>query len=162
MLARRIVSVFILTGLISCSDNNQINNSNTSDSIVHEVDQHSEETSDDELFIDTCKCSFAYIGEIKSSKNRLDLIISGKGWNPNYYSCSYTWGELVNNEFPPDSTIQDFRVHLMDLEKVENLDSSFFVSKAFNDNLIATYYKGICVFDPNKTGKYPKPKQWIE
>lgn len=120
-------------------------------------------------FSDTCLCSFDYIGKIRSGTSRFDLILAGKGWNPIYYSCSWTWGEIINNEFPPDSLVTDFRIHLVDLDKLEkNIDSTFLKSKQFNDNLIATYSKignnefMICKFDPNRTGKYPKPKQWKE
>jgi len=120
-------------------------------------------------FSDTCLCSFDYIGEIRTGVNRLDLLIAGKGWNPSFYSCSWTWGELISNEYPPDSIITDYRVHLVDLDKLEaSVDSTFLTSKQFNDNLIATYSRTdneeywTCKFDPNKTGKYPKPKQWTE
>lgn len=120
-------------------------------------------------FSDTCLCSFDNIGKIRTSEKRFDLILAGKGWNPSFYSCSWTWGELINNEFPPDSTITDFRIHLVDLDKLDNkLDSTFLTTKQFNENLIATYSKTgnnkymTCKFDPNKTGKYPKPKQWTE
>jgi hypothetical protein len=120
-------------------------------------------------FSDTCLCSFDYIGKIRTSEKRFDLILAGKGWNPSFYSCSWTWGEIINNEFPPDSIISDFRIHLVDLDKLDNnLDSTFLTNKQFNENLIATYSKTsndeymTCKFDPNKTGKYVKPKQWTE
>ena len=116
-----------------------------------------------------CLCSFDRIGEIKSGNKRFDLIIAGKGWNPSSYSCSWSWGEFINNEFPPDSSIKDFRIHLVDLNKIgKKLDSTFLSTKLFNENLIATYSKTdieeymTCKFDPNKTGKYPKPKHWTE
>lgn len=116
-------------------------------------------------FSDTCLCTFEYIGEFRTRVNRFDLVLSGKGWKPEYWSCSWTWGELINNEFPPDSLVTDFRIHLVDLEKI---DSNTFISNKFKDNLIATYSRlpneeyMTCKFDPNKTGKYPKPKQWVE
>ena len=120
-------------------------------------------------FSDSCACTFNYIGEIRSEIDRYDLLISGKGWDPNSYSCSYSWGELISNEFPPDPLISDFRIHLLDIEILDQkIDSTFLRSEIFNNNLIATYSKRdgekymTCKFDPNKTGKYPKPKQWIE
>ncbi len=120
-------------------------------------------------FSDSCLCSFDYIGKIRTGAKQFDLILSGKGWTPSFYSCSWTWGEIINNEFPPDSLVTDFRIHLVDIDKLEkNIDSTFLKSKQFNDNLIATYSKSgnneymTCKFDPNKTGKYPKPKQWTE
>lgn len=120
-------------------------------------------------FSDTCLCSFDYIGKIRTGISRFDLILAGKGWNPTYYSCSWTWGEIICNEFPTDSLVTDFRIHLVDIDRLDkNIDSTFLQSKKFNDNLIATYSKTgnnefmTCKFDPNKTGKYPKPKQWTE
>lgn len=120
-------------------------------------------------FSDTCKCSFNYLGGFNYNKSRYDLLISGTGWNPEYWSCTFTFGELISNEFPPDTLITDFRIHLVDLQKInKKLDSAFFESAIIQENLMATqrlwpgdeYTK--CKFDPNKTGKYPKPKQWIE
>lgn len=120
-------------------------------------------------FTDTCLCSFDYIGKIRTGTKRFDLILAGKGWNPSFYSCSWTWGELINNEFPPDSMVTDFRIHLVDIDKLDkNIDSTFLTTKQFNENLIVTYSKTgknehmTCKFDPNKTGKYPKPKQWTQ
>lgn len=120
-------------------------------------------------FTDTCSCSFNRIGGIKSEKGRFDLIIEGKGWNPNSYSCTYSWGELISNEFPPDSSISDFRIHLLDVAMPDQkIDSTFLKSEIFNNNLIATYSKCkgekymTCKFDPNNTGKYPRPRKWIE
>lgn len=119
-------------------------------------------------FSDTCLCSFDMIAEIRSG-NKLDLLISGKNWNPDFYSCSWTWGEYIANEFPGDSTIKEFSIHLVDMDKQkEVLDSRFLLTKTFNDHLIASYSKVpgetymSCKFDPNKTGKYPKPQQWTE
>ncbi|MGQ3013374.1 MAG: hypothetical protein ACT6QS_06690 [Flavobacteriales bacterium] len=116
---------------------------------------------------DTCACTFDIIGEIHNGE-RLDLLISGRGWNPKSYACSYTWGEFIYNEFAPD-TVTDFRIHLVDLEKEQvQPDKAFLNSKTFNDNLIATYAKQEgntnmrCRFDPNRTGKYPKPEHWID
>lgn len=120
-------------------------------------------------FSDTCICSFDYLGGFRYNNDRYDLLISGTGWNPNYWSCTFTFGELISNEFPPDTLINDFRIHLVDLKKINKpLDSILFESALIQKNLIATqklwpgdaYTK--CKFDPNKTGKYPKPKQWIE
>ena len=120
-------------------------------------------------FTDTCLCSFDYIGKIRTGTKRFDLILAGKGWNPSFYSCSWTWGELIYNEFPPDSMVTDFRIHLVDIDKLDkNTDSTFLTTEQFNENLIATYSKTgnneymTVKFDPNKTGKYPKPKQWTE
>ncbi|MES2132670.1 MAG: hypothetical protein V4506_09985 [Bacteroidota bacterium] len=119
-------------------------------------------------FSDSCSCTFNTLAHIKSG-NTLDLVLSGKGWNPNAYSCSWTWGEIIHNEFPDDPTIEEFRIHLLDLDSIhQKSDVPFLQSKEFKQNLIATYSKSegqtsyTCKFDPNKIGKYPKPKQWRE
>ena len=120
-------------------------------------------------FSDTCLSTFEPIGEVKFKGGRLDLILSGKGWNHKYYSCTWPWGELISNESPSDTASIDFRIHLVDLDKTQLvIDSAFLQSQLFKDNLIATYSKDpdkeymTCKFDPNKTGKYQKPKQWTE
>ena len=127
------------------------------------------ETDDGPPFSDTCVCSFEYIGKIRTSRQRFDLIISGKGWNPSYNSCVFSWGELINNESPPDTLVTDFRIHLVDIASLDkNIDSIFLSSKLFSDNLIATFSKAsnekymTCKFDPNRKGKYTKPKKWTE
>lgn len=159
--------------IMSCNQKTE----NTSESSHHNVSKHIETVdSESELvdevgppFSDTCLSSFDYIGNIRVDENRFDLILSGKNWNPEYYSCTYTWGELINNEFPPDTLVKDFRIHLIEVDSLPNdLDSTFFETEIFKTKLIATYSKGkneeymTCKFDPNKTGKYSKPKQWVE
>ena len=120
-------------------------------------------------FPDTCDCSFQHLGNFRFSPKRYDIVISGKGWNPEYVSCTYTWGEYISNVFPPDTLVTDFRIHLVDIEKLEKpLDSLWFESKRFKNNAIATYahYEGsqymVTRFDPFKTGKYKTPEQWME
>ena len=139
----------------------------TTTSVTKSVLKNNDE--DGPPFSDTCLCSFDDIGKIRTNPKRFDLILSGKGWNPTFYSCSWTWGEIIYNESLEDTTITDFRIHLLDVDKLDkNLDSSFLTSSTFNDHLIATFSRTnndeyrTCKFDPNKTGKYPKPKQWTE
>ena len=119
---------------------------------------------------DSCTCTFSYEGGLKVNEGRYDLFISTTNWNRDCYSCTLKWGELINNEFPPDSSYKDFRIHLLDFkfQKSKITDVSIYLSEIFEDNLIATYSKlpseenWTCKFDPNNVGKYPKPTQWIE
>ena len=160
----KFITIIISMSLIlffSCSEINK------TDSIEH-TSSHMD-TEDGSPFSDTCLCSFNKLGEVRWNKDRCDVFISSKGWNPDYYSCSWSWGEFINNESPEDTSIIDFRIHLVDLDKIhQTIDSAFLSSKYFNDNLIATFSKTqgekyrTCKFDPNKMGKYPKPKQWTE
>lgn len=114
-----------------------------------------------------CACSFQYVGVVRVSESRWDEIQLGKGWDGRRHSCSFTWGEHINNNFPPDSTITDFRMHLVDLDSADILlTPEFLNSKLFKDHLIVTSINGVnsltTKWDPNRTGKYVKPKQWME
>ena len=162
---RSIVIIFSLFLVLSCSETEKVENK------INSIEHISSKADNEEgpPFSDTCLCSFEKIGEVKSSNNRCDIFISGKGWNPNYKSCSWSWGELIYNESPSDTLLTDFRIHLVDVDKLDKkIDTTFLNSKNFNENLIATFSKTkeeaymTCKFDPNKIGKYPKPKHWTE
>lgn len=70
---------------------------------------------------------------------------------------------------PDDTNITVVKVHLLDLE---NFTLPTSLTEFGNDTLkqyaIAAFTydkksgKAHCEFDPYKTGKYPKPKQWVE
>lgn len=177
MTLKNLILIFISISIFSCTENNSVDVKPTADnqidtnenSATEKVNVTQEYNDGGPPFSDTCACSFDIIADIKSNENRQDLILSGKDWNPDFYSCSWTWGEFINNESPTDTMIKDFRIHLIDLEKINGkVDFTFLNSKEFNENLIATYSKSVgekymtCKFDPNKTGKYPKPKQWVD
>lgn len=117
-------------------------------------------------FSDSCQCRFNLIKEVRTSEERFDIVYSGKGWNPNYYSCTWVWEELVNNDFPPDSLVSDFRCHLIFADKISdsiNLDSSFFKSDWFKSKLIVTFSKEedeeftSSKYDPFENGLFSKP-----
>ena len=42
-------------------------------------------------FNDTCLCNFGEFGDYKISEDNYNIYNRGKGWNPAYYSCSWTW-----------------------------------------------------------------------
>ncbi len=158
----------IIILISSCTESNKKNNvvKNDNSTKVENVVINNE---DGPPFSDSCLCKFNILGEVKTLPNQLDVIISGKGWNPLFYSCNYIWGELINNQVPSDSTISDLRIHLVDIDKVEGgVDSRFLNSNIFKSNIIVTYSKTanseirVCTFDPNKTGKYTKPEIWEE
>ena len=181
-MTRTIIGILLSFVLFGCgSDPEPSNSDNQVDQNIKENDKQeliTEESNTSEPIIknedgppfsDSCTCRFDYIAEFRYNDHRYDLILSGKEWNPEYWSCTYSFGELISNEFPPDSLITDFRIHLVNIEKFDTkMDSILFESEYFQNNLIATqrlwpgdeYTK--CKFDPNKTGKYPKPEQWIE
>ena len=177
-----IVAIMLSIVLFGCSNtaekemvsNESLNETSQTGQEVLPTQEHETTTpkinnEDGPPFSDSCICSFDFIAEFKYNDHRFDLILSGKGWNPDFWSCTYSFGELMSNEFPPDTTITDFRIHLVDLEKFESeVDSAIFESELIQNKLIATQrlWPGDeftkCKFDPNKTGKYPKPKQWLE
>jgi hypothetical protein len=114
-----------------------------------------------------CESTFEYVGLVKISESRWEEIQIGKGWNPKQHSCSFTWGEHIYNNFPPDTSITDFRMHLVDLDRAEiELTPEFINSRLFKEHLIVTSISGAgelkTFWDPHKTSKYPKPKQWRE
>lgn len=152
--------VILLNGCFETHENPVENVENKSSSEVHESGPP---------WDDTCVCSFDKIGEIKMSKNRIDIFISGKGWDSELESCTWPWGELINNESTEDTLVTDFRIHLLDIEELpDKLYNTFFDSNIYKTKLIASYYLqdgeeySQCVFDPNNTGDYEKPKQWVE
>ncbi|MBS3915239.1 MAG: hypothetical protein KG003_12140 [Bacteroidetes bacterium] len=148
------------------NDNQQITDSvqNDKDSEITVPPKNNSE--DVPPFSDTCACSFDIIGDIRISPTHMERIISGIGWNPQSHSCSWTWGELIANALPPDSLITVFKIHLVELPKSNiTLNPEFIQSNAFKSSLIATnttkgMRESLCIFDPFKTGKYPKPKYW--
>lgn len=119
-------------------------------------------------FNDTCVSSFARIAQVKIN-DTIETIVSGKDWNPEYCSCTYTWGELINNEIPNDSSFKSHRIYLVDLDSIEStIDKEYLDSDEFKNYTIAKYYKKEgeeykkSYFDPYKIGKYPKPSRWVE
>lgn len=179
---RTIELIFLGITLIGCQTEGELSNETeipdpiaekniNSPDTLNKIDEKSIEINNEDgpPFSDSCDCTFDYIASFNYNKHRYDLIISGKGWNPEFWSCTYVFGELISNEFPPDSSVTDFRIHLVDIAKFDSeMDSALFESELVQNKLIATqrlwpgdeYTK--CKFDPNKTGKYPKPEQWVE
>ena len=167
MRRKPIIFSFFFVALFACSENSNTDKKQDNlghlDSVV-DFQKQKKQVVGGLTFSDTCLCSFDNIATIKRNKNKIDLIISGKKWNSASDLCNFAWGEITHNS-PQDPSITDFKIHLVDLDKLENnIDSTFLTSKIFNDHLIATYSetqnKRHCIFDPNKTKKYPKPKEY--
>jgi hypothetical protein len=168
-------TLFFLLSLLSigCSEKNQVTTTEESiaaesslPTIIDTTEAEETETEDGPPFKVDCPCSFADLGRVRVSAERYDVLVSGTDWNPKLNSCNWIWGELVNNEVPPDTLITDLRIHLLDLNKVEQkIDRDFLESRTFKENLIATHSKQpreeymTTKFDPNKTGKYADPNK---
>lgn len=118
--------------------------------------------------IENCSIKYDYLKEFKTGNSRYDIIISGAGWKPDSFSCTYAYGELIANEYAPEG-ITDFRIYLIDIKELPIdlvIDTNFFNLPKIKNKTIAsqTIIDSVYnhVFDPNNTGKYPKPKQWID
>lgn len=109
-----------------------------------------------------CKASFHFLGEKINSDSTMDIYISGKGIDWNVDCCIFFWGEDINNR-PSPPGIKKTRIHLMDLDEftVPKKDSDY------GDNKLKKFVIAIAhsdstglyeIYDPFKTGKYPKPK----
>lgn len=121
---------------------------------------------DDIPFTYPCDFDFRYMEVIKVSESRYEEIIASKGWDSGKGSCTWVYGEHIYNNFFPDSIITEYRTHLVDLDSSQiELTPEFLQSKLFKSHVIATTINGKGIFktiwDPNKTGKYPKPVQWV-
>lgn len=127
------------------------------------------EDEDGPPFENECKANFHRFGEYKISNSDCHIYYCGKGWNPDFYSCSWSWGELINNEFSDDTNVTAITIHLLDLERfVVPRDGSEYGNDSIKNYVIAVYGRksgggdAKSIFDPFKTGKYPRPEQWIE
>lgn len=133
-----------------------------------EANVHSEEF-DGPPFEEECEAGFHLAGTHKISNGNYNIYYLGKGWEPELYACSFTWGELISNGFPEDTAITGMKIHLLDLDKfVVPSDDSDYGQDSIKSYVIAVYSrdektgKYRTMFDPFKTGKYPKPSQWVE
>jgi len=118
-------------------------------------------------FKDTCKCNFKRLGFYKISNDNYNVYLSGKNWNPQFKSCSFTWGEIIFNEIPSDTNIAVLKIHLLDLDRfIVPTDLTDYGNDSIKKYVIAIYYRykngHKCIFDPFVTGKYPKPQGWSE
>lgn len=141
-----------------------------------EEQQHSDELPPAELrameideppFNYPCDFDFIDMGIVRVSDSRWEEIQCGKGWDSRKGSCTWVYGEHIYNNFFPDSTVTEYRTHLVDLDSSQiEMTPEFLNSELFKSHLIVTTINGKDVFetqwDPNKTGKYQKPRQWIE
>ena len=117
-------------------------------------------------FKDSCLCTFQKFGVYKISNSNFNVYYSGKGWNPKYNSCTYSWGEIKYNENPNDTTVTYLKIHLIDLEKFILPNN---MTEYGNDSIkkyviaICSYdYKNnkrTCTYDPFVTGKYSGPAE---
>jgi hypothetical protein len=127
------------------------------------------EDSEGPPFKDKCLCTFKEFGYYKINKDNFNIYYSGKHWNPKYYSCMWTWGEILSNEYPSNYKVNVLTMHLLDLDNfIIPTNLTEYGNDTIKKYVIAVYRqylkkgKGVCTFDPYKTGKYPKPEKWIE
>jgi hypothetical protein len=111
-----------------------------------------------------CECDFHLFGYKKVSNDNYNIYVCGKGWDPRYPSCGYAWGLFLADIDPKDTTVTEFRVHFLDLEKFEiPADDSDYGQDSLQKYVIAVFKKVIkynyfmTIFDPFYTGKYKEP-----
>jgi len=128
-----------------------------------------EDDSEGPPFKHECLCDFKEFGSYKISDEDYNIYLRGKNWDPKLYSCSWIWGEDINNIFPEDSMVRLMKIHLLDLDHFNIPDNGTeYGNDSIKKYVIAVYTSRTgakndnCVFDPYKTGKYPKPEQWTE
>ncbi len=114
-----------------------------------------------------CDFDFIDMGIVRVSDSTWEEIQAGKGWDSRKASCTWVYGEHVYNNFFPDSVVTEYRTHLVDLDSSQiEMTPEFLNSELFKSHVIVTTINGKDVFetqwDPNKTGKYQKPRQWID
>lgn len=158
----------LLPALQSC-DNSSGDAAETSGRHADSVALLQTEDEDGPPFENECKANFYRFGEYKINNNNCHVYYCGKGWNPKFYSCSWVWGELINNEFSDDTNVTAITIHLLDLDRFTlPQDGTEYGNDSIKNYVIAVYGRNSeggnakSIFDPFKTGKYPKPEQWIE
>lgn len=102
-----------------------------------------------------CPCEFASLGNGVPKAREYNQYISGAGWNGNLPSCTWIWGEYINNEFPPDTTTQVFRIYLLDLPNASAPPASGYMAKTLEQHTLALYIRDsaagtdTCIYAPN-------------
>lgn len=173
---------FAILSLISCKYETTTNEVTPPPVVFEEIEEEeeipapTEEPIIDSLALDTdvpfkypCPFEFHHMGEVRVSEERCDEIQCGKGWNPKLHSCTWVYGEHINNQGGPDHLVTDYRMHIVDLDSSEiEMTAEFLESELFQDHIIATTFLDWenkifrTIWDPSHTGKYPKPEHWID
>lgn len=159
----QLIILFLFVGLIQgCTPASE---PDTAVSEAPELSMPDDEEEDGPPFKVECKANFERLGEYKISNDNYNIYYSGKGWDPARTACTWTWAEIINNEFPGDSGVTFFKVHLLDLEKFTLPgDGSEYGRDSIKKYVIATYSRNLnggkesFRYDPFNTGKYPAPR----
>lgn len=149
-----ILYFILLTVLLACSDS-QI----SSDQIEAHIDSLTSETNTfdcDPPFSDTCQSSFIKLTEIVIEDTAV-LVYSGAGWNKDYCSCTWGWGEVMFNEEPESANTKAFKIYLANLKSGQaDFNKKYLESEEFKKLVILRYahvqgeqYMKV-IFDPFK------------
>jgi hypothetical protein len=105
-----------------------------------------------------CPCDFASLGISVPKAGEYNQYISGTGWDANLPSCTWIWGEYINNEFPPDTTTQVFRIYLLNLPNATAPPRGGYAAKILEKHTLALYVRDskagtdTCIYAPD-TGR---------
>lgn len=78
-------------------------------------------------------------------------------------TLAHRFRESIENFIPEDTSVKDLKIHLLDVDSfLVPTDSIEYGIDSLRSYVIVVYNRNLdkCIFDPYKTGKYPKPKQW--
>lgn len=158
-----LLSILTILILVGCNSNKTASPGNIlKDSTI------SEEEFSGPPFSDSCMCDFKKFGQKQFNKDLFNIYLRGKDFNFEFQSCSWIFGEIIYNQDSPNSTTL-VQVYLLDLDHFDvPVDSTYFGNDSIEKYVIARFYndkengKTTCEFDPYKTGKYRKPKHWVE
>lgn len=108
-----------------------------------------------------CPCEFASLGTSVPKAGEYNQYLSGAGWDANLPSCTWIWGEYINNEFPPDTTTQVFRIYLLNLPKTTAPPSGGYAEKILQKQTMALYIRNskagtdTCIYAPSVSRAMP-------
>jgi hypothetical protein len=149
--------------LIGCT--NSTNSSDKASISKNEEIEDSKFEEDGPPFKIKCNSQVREFGRLKLNDSILNVYFSGKNWNPNNDECTYIWGEIINN-IVPEEDVKLLKIHLLDLDSflIPDNQTDYGIDSIYRYVVCVYYYKpdsgSYEIFDPFKTGKYPKPKGW--
>lgn len=145
----------------SCNSRQSSNKAASSDSIKHRT-----YTNNPSVCEDTCFGDFDRFGT-KRIGNTLNVYISGYNADIMIDCCRFTFGEIVYNYTPDDTTIEIVKMHLLDLKAFEiPKDSSLYGNDEIKRKVMCISINDKnspdirIIADPYNIGIYKKPKEW--
>jgi hypothetical protein len=161
----RIIVSFLAAIVLAIGCTNSTNSSDKTSNVKYEEIEASKFEEDGPPFKIKCNSQVREFGRLKLNYGILNVYFSGKNWNPEIEACTFIWGEIINN-IAPEEDVKLLKMHLLDLDSFLIPDNQTdYGNDSINKFVICiAYYKpdsgAYEIFDPFKTGKYPKPRGW--